>query len=202
MIAAHFENLLFLLLIAVAVLFQLLARAVSKDQTKRKSTPAPGTPPPIPRVEPETDQERIRKFLQALGQPPTSRPPPRVAPRTDIPPRPLAPVQPPPGPFSLPRGRLIPGPRRKRDVILHETLQTAPPAFEVQEAQLRVESPLIGKTSSEAYAAAPSPVVKRRDSKTEMTKLLGSKSGLREAIILREVFGPPRSLQPLDLIAS
>jgi hypothetical protein len=38
-------------------------------------------------------------------------------------------------------------------------------------------------------AAAPS--------ETNIATLLRSSSGLRNAIILREVFGPPRSLQPL-----
>jgi hypothetical protein len=32
--------------------------------------------------------------------------------------------------------------------------------------------------------------------------MLRSTSGLRDAIILREIFGPPRSMQPLDLVGS
>src|SRR5215467_2347306 len=94
-IAVHFENLLFLLLIAVALLFQLLTRAASKaNRDKEEGTPTalnPEMPPPIPQVSTESDTERIRKFLEALGQPPTSSPPPPVAARTNIPPRPLAP---------------------------------------------------------------------------------------------------------------
>jgi hypothetical protein len=31
---------------------------------------------------------------------------------------------------------------------------------------------------------------------------LASPQGLRDAIILREIFGPPRSLQPPDLVSS
>src|ERR671924_128218 len=106
-IAAHFENLIFLLLIAVAFLFQLLARAASKtntDDTEPTSKPAPRTLKPIPRAPAESDEERIRKFLEALGQPTASTPPPPVVPRTDIPPRPLAPVQP---PMSLPQPPLF-----------------------------------------------------------------------------------------------
>jgi hypothetical protein len=101
MIAANFDNFLFLLLVVVAVLFQLLAKMAgkkSKDQTKRTSTPR--TPAPLQRAPTESDEDRIRKLLEALGQPPTSRPPPPVVPRTNIPPRPLAPVQPPTSPFS------------------------------------------------------------------------------------------------------
>ena len=101
MIAANFDNFLFLLLVVVAVLFQFLAKMAgkkSKDQTNRTSTPR--TPAPLQRAPTESDEDRIRRLLEALGQPPTSRPPPPVVPRTNIPPRPLAPVQPPTSPLS------------------------------------------------------------------------------------------------------
>src|SRR5947208_8578202 len=84
MLAVHLENLLFLLLLVVAGLFQLLGRAARKgraDEEKPKSTPLPKARKPIPRAPVESDQERIRKFLEALGQPPASRTPPPVAQR-------------------------------------------------------------------------------------------------------------------------
>ena len=204
MIAVHFENLLFLLFIAVAVLFQLLTRAASKagkdsGQTGRRSTSAP---PRIPRAPEETDEERIRKFLEALGQPPTSKPPPPVAHRTDIPPRPVAPIAPPPTmrPFSLPQRRLTPEERRKRSVILHEVSRAREPIFEVREGPPSAEPPPIVKTPAEAYAIATQPVTRPKQTEINIAALLRSTSGLRNAIILREIFGPPRSLQPLDLI--
>src|SRR5215471_8548472 len=101
MIAAHLDNLLFLLLVAVAVLFQLLAKAAAKagkNQNRRTSTPT--TSPPIRHAATESDEQRIRKLLEALGQPPTSKPPPPIVPRTDVSPRPLAPVRPPISPLS------------------------------------------------------------------------------------------------------
>src|SRR6267378_4153062 len=119
MIAAHLDSLLFFLLVAVAVLFQFLAKTAGKtgkDQTKRTSTPIPRTPTPMRREPTESDEDRIRKLLEALGQPPTSRPPPSVVPRTDIPPRPLAPVQPPISPFSQLRREKS----RKREMIPKE----------------------------------------------------------------------------------
>src|ERR1041385_1447588 len=94
MFAAHLENLLFLLLLVLAGLFQLLGRAArktAKDEEEPISKPAT----PISRAPAESDEERIRKLMEALGQPAASRPPPPVTPRRDIPPRPLAPVQPP-----------------------------------------------------------------------------------------------------------
>src|SRR3954452_14427628 len=100
MIAFSLDNLLFFLLIAVAALFQLLSKTISKakksDPNETSSSPRPQTPRPIQRAPRESDADRIRKFLEALGQPPSSTPPSPVVPRTNVPPRPLAPVQAPP----------------------------------------------------------------------------------------------------------
>src|SRR5437764_15038813 len=98
MLAVHFDNLLFLLLLVLAGLLPLLGRAARKrsgEEEKQAPKPAPRMAKPIPRVATESDQERIHKFLEALVNPPASQPPPPVMPRTDIPPRPLAPVRPP-----------------------------------------------------------------------------------------------------------
>src|SRR5438552_7677467 len=115
MIAVSLDNLLFLLLIAAAALFQLLSKAVSKagksDSNETSSSPRPQTPRPTQRAPAESDADRIRKFLEALGQPPSSTPPPPIAPRTDIPPRRLAPVQPPP---VIPRAWGLPREQRQK----------------------------------------------------------------------------------------
>jgi hypothetical protein len=196
MIAAHFENLIFLLLIAVALLFQLLASAASKtnkDQKKRTSTPMPRTPPPIGRPPTESDEERIRKFLEALGQPTGSRPPPPVVPRTNIPPRPLAPIRPPPIPIAP---NVFTG--RKRPVVEARKTPSAP-VFEVYEtAAPQPPAP----TPAAAYAVATRPDLVGREAKVDIVTLLRSQSGLRNAIVLREIFGAPRSLQRLDLVQS
>src|SRR5499427_5602767 len=118
MLAFSLDNLVFLLLIAVAALFQLLSKAINKagkgDSNETSSSPTPQTPRPIQRTPRESDADRIRKFLEALGQPPSSTPPPPVLPRSDIPPRPLAPVQPPP--ILTPRAwRSTPERREKSD---------------------------------------------------------------------------------------
>ena len=217
MIAAHFENLLFLLLLALAGLFQLLGRAARKtreDEEDPTPKPAPRTLKPIPRTPTESDEERIRKFLEALGQPTASKPPPPVTPRTDIPPRPLAPVKPPTTQPLPPWRKLTPEERRKRPYILKESplpggvtppeqisapAMTVATAFEVHEGPLLAEQPPIVKTPMETYAATKAfGVAKTEDLKTDIATLLASKSGLRGAIILREIFGPPRGLQTLD----
>src|SRR5439155_9405147 len=202
MIAAHLDNLLFLLLVAVAVLFQFLAKTAGKtgkDQTKRTSTPIPRALAPMRRAPTQSDEDRIRKLLEALGQPPTSRPPPSVVPRTDIPPRPLAPVQPPISPFSQFRREKS----RKREITpkeippprtLRGTEKMVPPAFEVQEGPLPIAPPPIFKAPAETYAGATPTIAKAEERRTEVATLLASTSGLRDAMILREILGPPRGL--------
>lgn len=206
MIAAHLDSLLFLLLVAVAVLFQLLAKAAGKtgkDQTK--STPIPRTPTPMRRAPTESDEDRIRKLLEALGQPPTSRPPPSVVPRTDIPPRPLAPVPPPISPFSQLRREKS----RKRKTIPKEIdpsrsvtgpEKMVPPAFEVQERSFPIAPRPIFKALIETDAGVTPTIAKVEVRRTDIATLLASTSGLRGAIILREILGAPRGLRMLDLL--
>lgn len=214
MIAVHFENLLFLLFVAVAMLFQLLARAASKtrkdsDQQKRRST---SVPPRIPQPQAETDEERVRKFLEALGRPETSTPPPPVRPRPTyqkpivlphVPPfaSPLPPLT--TRPPDLPRKIRLPGqraPTRPKKILKPRAAET--PAFEIHESLTPIDLPPIIKTPVEAYAIATRATLKPEQTETNIPALLRSTAGLRSAIILREVFGPPRSLQPLDLVGS
>jgi hypothetical protein len=222
MIAVSLDNLLFLLLIAVAALFQLLSKAITKagksDSTEASSAPTPQSPRPMQRAPRESDADRIRKFLEALGQPPSSTPPQPILPRTDVPPRRLAPVQPPrviPGMWRLPREH-----QEKPDVRQRENLQSerpsplqqtvpppapplATPAFEVHDelpADLQTRPSV--KAPVEAYAAPTRPTAKSTEFKTQIATLIASKSGLREAIVLREIFGPPRGLQALEVIGS
>jgi hypothetical protein len=202
MIVANVENLLFLLLVAVAVLFQFLAKTAGKagkDQTKRTSTPS--TPPLIPSVTREPDDERIRKLLEALGQPPTSKPPPPVVPRTAVPPRPLAPVRPPMSPLSQIRrlGKREATPKEipsfmvtRAEKIVSPKLTDAP-AFEVHEGLSPISPPPTVRP-----VAGLTKAVKTDEFRTGIAILLASTSGLRDAIILREILGPPRGLRPID----
>jgi hypothetical protein len=221
MIALHLDNLLFLLLVAVALLFQLLAKAAGKagkDTTRRRSTSAPPTPPPIPRAPADSEEERIRKFLEALGQPTTSRPPPPVSPRPTyqkpvvlprVPtfgsPLPALTTRPPESEpdWRSPREIRLPGqitPTREKKTFTPKVADA--PKFEVHEGQIAPESPPIIKTAAEAYATATQPISKPEQTETNITTLLKSTSSLRDVIILREIFGPPRGLQPFDVVGS
>jgi hypothetical protein len=203
----HIENLLFILLIAVAALFKLLASKAGEAKKRqedldRRFATSPSNPEAIEHAPVESDEERIRRFLEALGQPTGSRPPPPVVPRTDIPPRPLAPVQPPPGPFPIPRSRLTSRERRKRHVIPHETPVVTPRVIEVQEQPVQTEPRSDTKLPEEAAATPADSKIKTAYTAADIAGFLRSSTGKRNAIILREIFGPPRSLQPLDLVGS
>src|SRR5437660_3973738 len=196
MAALHLDNLLFVLFVAIAIFFQILTRAATKSR-KRPGDTTRRSPSPSQRARPiasgseDTDADRIRKFLEALGQPTTSKPPAPVAPRpTYQRPTVLPHVSPPlrsPLPPLTTRPPDLPG----------ET-----PAFEVQQGPPPLESVPMIKSAAEAYAIATQPISKSVETKIDLATLLRSASGLRDAIILREIFGPPRSLQPLDLVGT
>src|SRR4030095_6635083 len=189
-----------------------MRKAGKSDSNETSSAQRPQTARPIQGAPQESDADRIRKFLEALGQPPSSTPPLPVLPRTDIPPRPLAPVQPPP--VIIPRALRLPQEQRqKRDVTQEDSHplkqpkrleQIVPPpvppvvapAFEVHEElpdELQIRPSI--KAPAEAYAVATRPHAKPADFKAQIATLIVTRSGLREAILLREILGPPRGLQ-------
>ena len=217
MIAVHFENLLFLLFVAIAIFFQILTRAATKSRrrpgdTTRRSTSPSQRARPIASESEDTDADRIRKFLEALGQPTTSKPPEPIAPRPTYQ-RPVVlphvgPMKSPLPPLTtrppdLPREIRLPGqiaPTREARTFQPRVAEA--PAFEVQQGQPLLEPSPVIKTAAEAYAIATQPIFKSAEAKIDVATMLRSTSGLRDAIILREIFGPPRSLQPLDLVGS
>jgi hypothetical protein len=192
----HFENLLFILLIAMAALLRLLATQAGKAKkgplkVDQGPTITPKIGKPIRRAHVESDEERIRKFLEALGQPTTAKPPPPIVPRRDIPPRPVAPVRPPPIPTA--RDILT---RRKRQIVEPTKYLAPAPTFEHHEPAAS------NKSAVEPYAIDTESKAKVARVGTDIATLLRSPAGLRDAIVLREIFGLPRSLQPLDVVVS
>ena len=214
-ILAAIDNLIFLLLVGVAALLRWLATRASKASQPDDSINAP-TPPSQRSIRESTssDEEQIRKFLEALGQPRGTKVPPPVAPRADVPPRPVAPVSPPKSAIPIPEIRrkskqpaegrpTVIGPVREFTVepaAPRRTYQPARPVparseapeFEVQETSRGIPEP--GRMSL--------PVAEKTQPQQSLTlrQLLQTPDGLRQAVILREIFGPPRSMQPLELI--
>ena len=197
MLAVHLDNILFLLFVAIAIFFQILTRAATKAHRRPGDPQRRSTSPPRPLIQApdESDEERVRKFLEALGQPTTSKPPP-------VPQRPTYQK-----PVVLPHV-----PRQLKSPL--PPLTTRPPEPEADWHSTReirlsgqipppLESATVIKTPAEAYGiATAAPVAQTPARKGDIAVLLRSTSGLREAIILREILGPPRSLQPLDLVGT
>jgi hypothetical protein len=181
----------YILLIVVAA--SLLRWLWQKSQAEKQDTERPVVPDqPIPRGgEAKTEEERIRRFLEALGQPPGSAPP-KVAPRRVQPQ--MFPTLPPLTTAPPPLPPPLPAPAAQKSMRPALPTRIFKPAI-VQEAAFEVRD-IATPTSSETPAV-------RRQGDAEQSGLrfkLASNHDLRSAIILREIFGPPRSLQSFDLV--
>jgi hypothetical protein len=205
----HFDqNLIFIIIAAIVGISRLIAR-ISEESKKPKRPPqlprTPGQPrpeytQPVPRTQPKTDADRIREFLEALGQPAGTAPPPKVQPRTQIPPRPLAPVQPPASmpPFRKPEFRTWKE-QLKEVVVLQRPVKPAPPPTVPAEANepgawIAQEQAQTAPATTKIAIPTDQPVA-RATVETLLKQSLRSSDSLRTAIILREIFGPPRGLQ-------
>jgi hypothetical protein len=206
--ATHLDNWLFFLLVAIAMLFRWLTSVAKKaskgsDDAETGSTSTPPAARPARTSSVDSDTERVRKFLEALGQPPGSSPPTPVAPRPSYQ-KPI--VLPRVGPFGSPLPPLttrppdlptqpepVARPLRRTKSITPKVSETA---FEVREVAM-ASAPKI-KPPAEAYAIASEATTAAAPGEINIATLLRSRSGLRNAIILREVFGPPRSLSESD----
>jgi hypothetical protein len=88
-------------------------------------------------------------------------------------------------------------PGRLQQTILPPVTAPVAATFEVQAAfPVEPQQPSV-KTAAESDAASEV-VAKRAGAKRDIATLLASKSSLREAILIREILGPPRGLQTLD----
>ncbi len=107
------EQIFFLVLIAVVGLARwFLQAAENKKNTeaeKQSGAPAASTPPG--RAPAQSEEERVRRFFEALGVPTSGSPPPRVQPRQITPRKPKAkPTIAPIDPFPMPRTGGLPPP--------------------------------------------------------------------------------------------
>jgi hypothetical protein len=214
----HFDqNLIFIIVAAVIGISRLVARIADKAREQkrraamrgegRERRPAPQASAPTPgQTVRDSDQERIRKFLEALGQPAGTTPPPKVQPRTDVPRRPLAPVSPPPV-FPQVPPVVRPVIEKAREVFTKPA--PLPPATEKtkdepgewlrQEKETQTAAPTFrAKTAPRAVTGPETPGALVPLWKTA----LRSPEAIRSAFILREILGPPRAFSELESATS
>ena len=186
-----------------------IVRAIAGASKKSGGSPRPAPPRPGPTD--ESELERRRRFMEAVGLPVDTPQPPGVKPRTAANPPPLLPVKPPGIRIQVPGtpGRLqrIPSPapspaapvRRSIAVLPAEPpAATAPPPTQMETMASIVQSftaasTLLKKTAAAAPAA---PDTKFSPPGAALLLRLREPASVREAIVLREVLGPPKALQP------
>src|SRR5881227_1862521 len=216
------QNIIFIIIAAIIGISRLISRISeeSKKQSQRRGQPPqrpppqPGIPQPIQRTRPKTDEERVREFLEALGQPSGAAPPPKAQPRTQIPPRPLAPVQPPASmrPFAKPEFRTW-REQAKEIVVSQQPTKIAPPEIKrmvvppAVPAEANEPDAWIAPEQAQTGAAAKMSIARtddqpgvRSSADTIWKQALRSPNAARTAIILREIFGPPRGVQSSNFV--
>ena len=191
------DTLIFLVLAGLALVFRWLTKQGSDEAEKPRPTLPNETPRHAP---PQTEEERVRRFLEALGVPPGTQPPPPVRSRTVTPRSVVTPTlrtpppkikrswaQPLPPVVTTPADMPLPPPTtawQPEPVFVMEA-QPAPAAAAPPPLPAELSAPLIRK-------AAPA----RTLPMTSLGPILRSREKIRQAIILREVLGPPRGLEP------
>lgn len=196
------ENLFFLALVAVIGLIRLVAQAAEKKRNAdaaKRAQPQPDAP--LQRAPAESEEQRIRRFMEALGVPQGAVQPPRkVTPRA----KPILPID----PFPVPRmgGDIAPAP--PPPVI---TVEPTPPMLATPRPLQTATTSMVA-AAKETSAATTEFIVRDIPADTSSSvrptggnraplgigERLASPEGLRDAVILREIFGPPRSMQPAN----
>lgn len=175
-----------------------------KDLTEKINGPQ-GQPPG--RDADDSEAERTRKFFEALGLPPGSIPPVRT-------PRPAQPLTLPARPIMPPQPAVIRKKQRPRTVGPRSMPVPARPAAQIRATPtiLRPESaareaalPLASEAAAAVAAsgraiwqtpsAGTTVVPSTASARDELFSLLRSPAQVRNALVLREILGPPRGLQ-------
>ena len=188
---AAIENIFFVVLIAVVGLVRWIAQVA---ENKRNATAAkranPPTNAPAPRAPVLSEEERVRKFMEALGVPTSAAPSPKPAP---TPPAPVTPKNSgkvrPIDPFPRPSiGEWKP--------VFAPTPVFVPPPVFVPEKPPVAESPALPPPAiTPSLRLSTEFEVDSRAKAQSWARRLASSESLRDAIVLREIFGPPRCLQ-------
>ena len=219
------ENLLFIVLVAVVGLIRWLSQMAENKKNAEAARRAGDGGDLTPEIRPapaNSEEERIRKFMEALGVPTSTPPPGKVTPRQVVPREPPQPKFLPIDPFPMPRAGGLPPitttppplvvaspprPAYQEPLVRpsrEATIPVAPPRTTATPVQVATDfevrnfaEPLPGDAPSELGGLARERGVQEvPDSSAGLRARLATKQALRDAIVLREILGPPRSMQP------
>lgn len=183
------DTIIFLVLAGIALVFKWL----TKQGAGEKEGPAASPPnESAQRPPPQSEQERVRRFLEALGAPPGTEPPPPVRPRQVVPRRVVTPAAP-ASRKGTNRKWEQPLPPLTTAPLPPPIVLEAPPASAPSPAPPVLVSPPLPARIFPAGPAAPAPRLAQVGS---LGELLRRRGAIRQAVVLREVLGPPRGLQP------
>ncbi|MEO8354062.1 MAG: hypothetical protein ABI680_20220 [Chthoniobacteraceae bacterium] len=208
-LAASIEgNVIGLLIFAAVALINWIAQSKAAKKAKEPQDLKSEAPPPrsVSPDQPDPEQERLRKFLEALGIPQDEAPPPRRMSPERVNPPPLPKVRADLPARGKPRAEVKPQrpARRIEPVSVPESAFQPPPqpvfAAAIETVTLtddlkNYEAAAFSYESLHADSDTP-----RRDQPSRAARLLPSSAELRKAIVLREILGAPRGLQSLDSI--
>ncbi len=175
------DTVIFIVLAGLALIFKWLTSQGEKTEAPPPDEQAPPRPPP------QSEEERVRRFMEALGMPAGTQPPPPVRQRRVV--TPLPPAQ---------------RPKVKRSFVQPlPPIVTTPPEMDLPPAPIVVAEEIdfeVPQPAAVVVTATPLParavVPVRALSSQSLGKMLRSPASIRRAIVLREVLGPPRGLEP------
>ncbi len=191
------DTVIFLVLAGIALIFRWLVGQASGKEKDEGEEPSQESRP-VTRPAAQTEEERIRRFLEALGVPPGTQPPPPVRQRPLAERRVVTPAS---SPKKTRKGKV-----RRTIFQPLPPLTTEPPP---QPAEVIVTPPE-NRTPTEEPSFLPpillpqeQPVPRRKSVKPQrqavsLGAMLRDPSEVRRAIILREILGQPRGLLALD----
>jgi hypothetical protein len=196
----------------IFIIIALVIAAIRAASKAKEGSNEPPLTPRRPRPPAESDAERQRRFLEAVGLPPGAQLPPPVRPRPGAA-GPLPPI--PPHSAAGPVRRIYtgvpqkaapapPAPAIRRIPPASPPLAPAPVTPLVQTVTIAPAAPVTPITAAIQAAAAShkaatpyGPAAQASTRASTLLLRLRDPDSIRQAIILREILGPPKALQPL-----
>ncbi len=194
-----FETIIFLVLAGLALVFRWLTNRTTSENDDRQST-LPNEPPQRPT---ESEQERVRRFLEALGMPQGSAPPPPLRPRPGPPRRLITPTA---AETPRPKRRSLLQPLPPLVTVPGDKSQSPPKASAPPPSPILTPAvpfpgaPVMPKTSRRPTAVTRQSSQRSAGPPNEISPLIAllrDRRSLRQAIVLREILGPPRAFASL-----